>query len=252
MQNTQELIHESDLISRDLSWLQFNHRVLDQAKKEKRNLFEKLKFLAITSSNADEFFMIRVGSLYNYLDFGNDRVDYSGLKAIPFKEELLKGLKDFGKQQSKLFLDLKSNFEGHDFEIKDYKELTEKQQAAASKYFEKTIFPMLTPMVFDPYHSFPILMNNILIFGVVTRGNGPKEKKKMSFVQLPQNLPRFYEIKLKDKMIFVPIEKIVEVHFDRMFRNVNIISSSSPTTYIIITVVKIDEGSRLQNDLLRC
>lgn len=226
MQNTQELIHESDLISRDLSWLQFNHRVLDQAKKEKRNLFEKLKFLAITSSNADEFFMIRVGSLYNYLDFGNDRVDYSGLKAIPFKEELLKGLKDFGKQQSKLFLDLKSNFEGHDFEIKDYKELTEKQQAAASKYFEKTIFPMLTPMVFDPYHSFPILMNNILIFGVVTRGNGPKEKKKMSFVQLPQNLPRFYEIKLKDKMIFVPIEKIVEVHFDRMFRNVNIISSS--------------------------
>ncbi len=226
MQNTLDLISSSNLISRDLSWLQFNHRVLDQAKKEKRNLFEKLKFLAITSSNADEFFMIRVGSLYNYLDYGNDRIDYSGLRAVPFKEELLSGLKDFGRQQNELFLDLKKGFKDHEFEMKDFGELTGKQKASASKYFEKTIFPMLTPMVFDPYHSFPILMNNILIFGVVTKSHGGKEKKKMSFIQLPQNLPRFYEIREKDKMIFVPLEKIVEVHFDQIFKNVDILSSS--------------------------
>ncbi len=226
MISSQELIHHSNLISRDLSWLQFNHRVLDQAKKEKRNLFEKLKFLAITSSNADEFFMIRVGSLYNYLDFGNDRVDYSGLRAIPFKNELLAGLKAFGVQQNALFLGLKTGFKEHGFEIKGYEELTSKQQAAASSYFEKTIFPMLTPMVFDPYHSFPILMNNILIFGVVTRALKSKEKRKMSFIQLPQNLPRFYEIKVKDSVIFVPIEKIVEVHYDKIFKNVEILSSS--------------------------
>ncbi|GAB4229700.1 MAG: polyphosphate kinase [Ekhidna sp.] len=225
-ETNQELIRKSDLISRDLSWLQFNHRVLDQARKEKRNLFEKLKFLAITSSNADEFFMIRVGSLYNYLDYGNDRVDYSGLKAVPFKEELLKGLKDFGKQQNELFLSLRPSFDTHDFCIKGFDELTEKQQRAANRYFEKTIFPMLTPMVFDPYHSFPILMNNILIFGVVTKAPRSKEKKKMSFIQLPQNLPRFYEIKEREKVIFVPIEKIVEVHFDYIFKNVDILSSS--------------------------
>lgn len=226
MQNAEELIGKSDLISRDLSWLQFNRRVLDQARKEKRNLFEKLKFLAITSSNADEFNMIRVGSLYNYLDYGNDRVDYSGLDAIPFKNELLSGLKEFGKQQNQLFLDLKETFKEHHFEIKGYKELNEKQQKSASKYFEKTIFPMLTPMVFDPYHSFPVLMNNILIFGVVTKTLKSKEKKKMSFIQLPQNLPRFYEINEKDKVTFVPIENIVDQHFDRVFKNVDIISSS--------------------------
>lgn len=225
-ESNHELISKSDLISRDLSWLQFNRRVLDQAKKEKRNLFEKLKFLAITSSNADEFFMIRVGSLYNYLDYGNDRTDYSGLKAIPFKNELLTSTKEFGKQQSELFLSLTPSFKKHEFEIKGYKELTEKQQSAASKYFEKTIFPMLTPMVFDPYHSFPILMNNILIFGVVTKAPKSREKKKMSFIQLPQNLPRFYEIKDKDKVIFVPIEKIVAEHFDRIFKNVDILSGS--------------------------
>lgn len=189
-------------------------------------MFEKLKFLAITSSNADEFFMIRVGSLYNYLDYGNDRVDYSGLRAIPFKNELLAGLKDFGKQQNQLFLDLKPTFKQHNFEIKGYQELTEKQKKAASKYFEKTIFPMLTPMVFDPYHSFPILMNNILIFGVVTKTLKSREKKKMSFIQLPQNLPRFFEINEKDKVTFVPIEKIVEQHLDHIFKNVDIISSS--------------------------
>lgn len=226
MQHTQELIGKSDLISRDLSWLQFNHRVLDQARKEKRNLFEKLKFLAITSSNADEFNMIRVGSLYNYLDYGNDRVDYSGLQVVPFKVELLSGLKEFGKQQNQLFLDLKPSFQKHHFEIKGYAELNEKQQKSASKYFEKTIFPMLTPMVFDPYHSFPILMNNILIFGVVTKALRSREKKKMSFIQLPQNLPRFFEINEKDKVTFVPIEKIVQQHLDHIFKNVDILSSS--------------------------
>lgn len=227
-ETNQELISKSDLISRDLSWLQFNHRVLDQAKKEQRNLFEKLKFLAITSSNADEFFMIRVGSLYNYLDYGNDRIDYSGLKVIPFKNELLSSIQEFGGEQSSQFISLKESFKDHDFEIKGYKDLTEKQQSVADKYFEKTIFPMLTPMVFDNYHTFPILMNNILIFGVVTRAprSKTKEKKKMSFIQLPQNLPRFYEIKDKDKMIFVPIEKIVEVHFDKLFKNVDVISGS--------------------------
>ncbi len=226
MQTPQELIGKSDLISRDLSWLQFNHRVLDQARKEKRNLFEKLKFLAITSSNADEFNMIRVGSLYNYLDYGNDRIDYSVLHVIPFKNELLSGLKEFGKQQNQLFLDLKPSFPKHNFEIKGYGELNEKQQKSASRFFEKTIFPMLTPMVFDPYHSFPILMNNILIFGVVTKAVKSREKKKMSFIQLPQNLPRFFEVTDKEKVIFVPIEKIVQQHFDRVFKNVDIISSS--------------------------
>ena len=226
MQNTQELIGKSDLISRDLSWLKFNHRVLDQARKEKRNLFEKLKFLAITSSNADEFNMIRVGSLYNYLDYGNDRIDYSGLQSIPFKNELLTGLKEFGKQQNQLFLELKQSFKKHHFEIKEYNELSEKHQKLASGYFEKTIFPMLTPMVFDQYHSFPILMNNILIFGVVTKTLKSKEKKKMSFIQLPQNLPRFFEVREKDNVIFVPIEKIVQQHLDRIFKSVEIISSS--------------------------
>ena len=220
-----KLISESDLISRDLSWLQFNHRVLDQAKKENRNLFEKLKFLAITASNADEFFMIRVGSLYNYLDYGNDRVDYSGLRMIPFKDELLNGLRSFSENQNSLFIDvLRPSFSKYTFDLKSFKELYEKQRKSAKSYFKKTISPMLTPMVFDPYHSFPVLMNNILTFGVVTKNQASKEKKKMSFIQLPQNIPRFFELKEEEKIIFVPIEEIVRAHMGFLFKNVDILS----------------------------
>jgi polyphosphate kinase len=217
----------SDLISRDLSWIKFNYRVLDQAKKQDRNLFEKLKFIAITASNADEFFMIRVGSLYNYIDYGNDRVDYSGLRSIPFKDELLEGFKQFNINQHSLFIDeLTPTFKDHAFELKGFKELDEKEKKRASSYFKKTIFPMLTPMVFDSYHSFPILVNNILIFGVVTKSLTTKEKKKMSFIQLPQNLPRFFEIKSEDKITFIPLEEIVREHIHYVFKNVDILSST--------------------------
>src|SRR6478736_1264779 len=89
----------SNYISRDLSWIKFNSRVLDQAKNKERNIFERLKFLAITSSNLDEFFQIRVGSLYNYIDYGKERVDYSGLREKPFRVKLLNEVQDFCKGQ---------------------------------------------------------------------------------------------------------------------------------------------------------
>lgn len=96
-------ILESDFISRDLSWLQFNFRVLDQCRSENRNLFEKLKFLAITSSNFDEFFMIRLGSLYNYIDYNRERIDYSGLRETQFRQTLLSESQEFYNTQNRLF-----------------------------------------------------------------------------------------------------------------------------------------------------
>ena len=98
-------MQQSDLISRDLSWMKFNERVLDQATNEERNLFDRLKFLAITSSNLDEFFTIRVGSLYNYLDFGKERLDYSGLREIPFRKVLMKEVHDFARRQNECYKD---------------------------------------------------------------------------------------------------------------------------------------------------
>ncbi len=219
------VIEQSNYISRDLSWLQFNWRVLDQVKNTDRTIFERLKFLAITSSNLDEFFMIRVGSLYNYLDYGKERVDYSGLREVPFRKMLLGTAQQFFKEQQDEFkIHLQPLFKLSNFQIvNSLAELNDEERSDVRAYFMRTIFPMLTPMVFDGYHTFPILMNKILVFGVVTKNpDDPKEQQRLSFVQIPQNLPRFYEIYRDDQLIFVPIEEVIRGEIHKLYRNVEI------------------------------
>ena len=226
-----DLIRKSKYISRDLSWLRFNYRVLDQAKDPSRTLFDRLRFMSITSSNLDEFFMIRVGSLYNYLDYGKERVDYSGLRELPFRRKLLDFAHRFVNDQSLTYInELKPQFEKNGFNILKMEDLTEVELKKVDGYFKNTIFPLLTPMVYDSYHGFPLMMNQMLILGVVTRtGNGDLETEKgqerLTFVQIPQNLSRFFELSRKDKVIFVPIEEIVRANLPKLFRNVSIESA---------------------------
>jgi polyphosphate kinase len=220
------MIQSSQYISRDLSWLKFNERVLDQARSPQRTVLERLKFLAITASNLDEFVMIRVGSLYNYIDYNRERVDYSGLREIPFKRKLFAEMQRFYAEQHAHFIEeLEPRFEENDFKIARISDLNEGEVKVVEQYFRKTIYPMITPMVFDSYHTFPILMNKLLIFGVTTKN--PEEKKKhrkLSFIQIPQNLPRFFEIDQEERILFVPIEEIIRAYIFRFFKNVEIIS----------------------------
>ena len=227
-EKVQALINESQLISRDLSWLQFNYRVLDQAKVTSRTIFERLKFLAITCSNLDEFFMIRVGSLYNYLDYDKQRVDYSGLREEVFRIKLFTELQQFVNEQYRYFKrSLIPKFSEYNFKITSLKDLNHEENKKVSVYFKKTIFPMLTPMLTDAYRTFPILRNKALIFGVVTQDVDKTDEdphKKISFVQVPRNLPRFFEIEREDEILFVPIEEIIRNNIKRLFRNVDISS----------------------------
>ncbi|MBX2894088.1 MAG: polyphosphate kinase 1 [Cyclobacteriaceae bacterium] len=221
-------IRESNYISRDLSWLQFNARVLDQAKKAERTIFDRLKFLAITASNLDEFCTIRLGSLYNYLDYNKQRYDYSGLREEPFRKMLLAGIHEFVNHQNQYFVaDLKPHFSNNGFKIAHYEELSPAETDRTNQYFERTIYPMLTPMVFDGYHSFPALRNNRLLFGVVTRSDADhaQQNLKASFIQVPSNIPRFYEVKQPDGVIlFVPLEEIIRRNIHQLFRNIEIVS----------------------------
>src|SRR6188768_4595487 len=98
------LIGESNYISRDLSWIKFNYRVLDQAMHETRSIFDRLKFLSITASNLDEFCTIRLGSLYNYIDYGKERFDYNGLREEPFRMLLLNETQRFYKDQNEFYV----------------------------------------------------------------------------------------------------------------------------------------------------
>jgi polyphosphate kinase len=220
----ESIIESSDLISRDLSWLKFNERVLDQSKKDSRSIFEKLKFLAITASNLDEFFMIRVGSLYNYLDYDKERIDYSGLREEPFKMRLMLECQQFHKRQQEHFTrNLLPNMAKDGFILSNVRNLEPEEQETIKSYFMKAVYPMLTPMVFDGYRTFPILMNKLLIFGVVTLAIGEKkDNRKLSFVQIPANIPRFFEIEREDVVVYIPIEEVIRENIVSLFRNVNI------------------------------
>jgi polyphosphate kinase len=217
---------ESNYISRDLSWLQFNYRVLDQAKHIDRSIFDRLKFLSITASNLDEFCTIRLGSLYNYIDYGKERFDYSGLREEPFRMLLLAEMQRFCKDQNDYYVKkLKPLSESNGFQIAGYSDLSVENVQRVNEYFNTIVFPMLTPMVFDNYHTFPVLMNNRLLFGVVTKNPSDNNNQlKVSFIQIPHNLPRFYEIETETLLQFVPMEDIICHNMHNLFRNVEISS----------------------------
>lgn len=224
----ESIIQKSDLISRDLSWVKFNERVLDQSKKSFRSIFEKLKFLAITASNMDEFFMIRVGSLYNYLDFQKERIDYAGLREEPFKEKLMKDCQRFHSDQQQHFIQtILPELHEEGISLINVTKLSTEEQETVRQYFLKAIYPMLTPMVYDGYRTFPILMNKLLVFGVVTTSPGErKDMRKMSFVQIPANIPRFFEIEQENILKLIPIEEVIRENIISLFRNVEIESIS--------------------------
>jgi polyphosphate kinase len=220
-------IFESNYISRDLSWMQFNYRVLDQAKHIDRSIFDRLKFLSITASNLDEFCTIRLGSLYNYLDYSKERYDYSGLREEPFRNYLMNEIHKFVAEQCDYFVSkLKPLFEQNNFRIADYPTLNAEDKARVDLYFQRTIYPMLTPMLFDNYHTFPVLKNNRLLFGVVTKAAQDHQNQlRVSFIQVPSNIPRFFEILNKDNSIsFVSVEDIIRNNIHHLFRNIEIVS----------------------------
>lgn len=223
-----EEVFRSNYVSRDLSWLQFNYRVLDQAMYPARGIFDRLRFFSITSSNLDEFCTIRVGSLYNYLDYGKERYDYSGLREEPFRQLLLSEVKKFVGTQNELYLtQLKPFFAENGFEIRSYHSLSPELSTIVNSYFMKTVYPMLTPMLFDNYHAFPILKNNRLLLGVVTKFNHDgAAQQKASFIQVPSNIPRFYELVVGNMTLFIPIEEIIRNNIHHLFRNVEVQSVS--------------------------
>ena len=235
LQKSHEIQLKAKFISRDLSWLKFDERVLDQVRDQSKSLFDRLKFLAITASNLDEFFTIRIGSLYNYIDFGKERTDYSGLREVPFKQMLISSAQEFSQEKHRLFVDeILPLFPENGLLLASFADLTTVEQSEVETYFNRTIYPMLTPMVFDHTHTFPSLLAKTLIFGVVTIGvpekkvsKGKNERdRKISFVQIPLNLARFYVIEREDKMVFLPIEELIRQQLQVLYRNVEIESTT--------------------------
>ncbi|MCU0318203.1 MAG: polyphosphate kinase 1 [Amoebophilaceae bacterium] len=214
-------------LNRDLSWLRFHERVLDQAGRSDRTIFERIKFLHVSAANLDEFFMIRVGRLYSYIDYNRRWSNEMGWHIVPFREKLLKKAKDAFYRQHKHFLQEVSALckADHLVFVQDIATLNRREQQQLKDYFQEDISPILTPVTFDDYHVFPVLTNRLLVFGVVTYSPaGKKDSKGISFIQIPQNLPRFYRLRRGSHVAFVPVEKIIREHMSVFFSNKTILS----------------------------
>ncbi len=217
--------------NRELSWLSFNNRILGEARDKSNPLFERLKFLGITSSNLDEFFMVRVASLRDMVEAGVNKRDIAGLTPEEQLEKIYETTHELvALQYSTYNRSLLPQLETGGLHIIGHHEaLTEEQNAYLDRYFEDNIYPVLTPMAVDSSRPFPLIRNKTLNIAALLKKKG-KNKQEVEFatVQVPSVLPRFIEVpsELFDDGIrthVILLEEIIEHNIDKLFLNYDVI-----------------------------
>lgn len=207
----------SDFINRELSWLEFNKRVLDEGIDEENPLLERLKFIAITASNLDEFFMVRVAGLKAQYESGVTRRDISGLNP---REQLIKV-----KEVSKTFVRTQYDYyreainelrDGDILEIKEYKKLSKEQRKYLINYYNEVIFPILTPMGIDAGRPFPHLASGTV--NLIIKLKSEKSAHPLySVVQLPKVVKRVIELPGGKVREFLLLEELIGAMGEKLF-----------------------------------
>tara|TARA_Y100001968_G_scaffold81098_1_gene72233 strand:- start:603 stop:2741 length:2139 start_codon:yes stop_codon:yes gene_type:complete len=218
-------IKTSQYINREISWIDFNSRVLSHALDNKTPLIEQAKFSAIFSNNLDEFFMVRVASLKSQVEVGVTKKSDDGLtpeiQLLLIREKLLPLIKS---QQRHFQEKLKTGLAKENILISNYKELNARQKTWINNYYRTAIFPVLTPLSVDPAHPFPFVSNLSLNIAAIIK-DPETNKKQFVRVKIPQKtIPRFILIP-KDtnsssnikNVVFVPLEQVVAYNLKSLF-----------------------------------
>lgn len=231
--------------NRELSWLKFNIRVLNEAEDDDVKLLERLKFLSITSSNLDEFFMVRIASLKDMVEADYKKKDISGMSADKQLNLLAKETHNFVKKQYEIYnkslLPLLKKENLYIISHDDVLEAHEKK--FISEYFDEFVYPVLTPMAVDASRPFPLVRNKTLNIAALIRkrkDESSKKKKKdvylgnvdgdmdFAMVQVPSVLPRIVEIPSEsDERKIIYLEDIIEKNIDKLFLNYEVISAAT-------------------------
>ena len=213
----------NDFFNRDLSWLEFNNRVLEEAEKKSNPLFEQLKFLAISSSNLDEFFMIRVSGLIAQLKENYDKLDISGRSPLEQLNELKKELVKFTAKQDKIFNNIKEQLKNENVIFSNYDNLPEELKNECSKYYKGFIFPVVTPLAVDASRPFPLLLNKSLNIIVKVNKDG---EDHFCIIQVPQIIKRIKEFQYDKKIYLVQIEEIIVNNMESLFEGYTVVESA--------------------------
>jgi len=222
-------------INRELSLLEFQRRVLEEAFDEKLPLLERLKFLAILGSNMDEFFMVRVSGIRRQVEARIMEVSADGLTPPEILAAVRKlSLELYGTALQCLNRKILPKLEKEGVHILDYAKLTRPQQERVDLSFKEVIFPVLTPLAFDPGHPFPHISNQSLNFAIVIRD--PKGREKFARLKVPDTLPRLLSVKRssgsvrKDGTIphhhyFVWLEQVIARNLASLFQGMEVIAA---------------------------
>ena len=219
--------------NRELSWIKFDERVLSEAKDKTIPLLERLKFVSITSSNLDEFFMVRVASLKDMVHANYKKTDIAGLTATEQLAKINKATRELVDSQYTTFMrSLMPLMKRKGIFLYDaHEDLDAKQQEFVDHYFMEEVYPVLTPMAVDASRPFPLIRNKSLnIAALLLNKKGKKENKEeqeetvFATVQVPGVLPRLVQIPGSgEKTCFVLLEQIIERNIDKLFSSYKVI-----------------------------
>lgn len=239
---------ENYYTNRELSWMDFNYRVLDEARDKDNPLLERVRFLSITQSNLDEFFTVRVASLHKLTSVNYTKPDPAGLTpseqvaAINTKaHEMVK------RQYDTLNRSLLPLLEQHDIRLLKVPDLTTEQQTFIKNYFDNELYPALTPMADDSSRPFPFIANNTLNIALRIYKNGNKKDRKFATVQVPDVFPRVIALPGADNQ-FILIEDIIKAFVGSLFINYTVKEASA---YRVIRDLDLDVAEEDTSDLLK-
>jgi polyphosphate kinase len=209
--------------NRELSWLEFNDRVLQLAEDPEQPLLERVKFCAIFSSNLDEFFMVRVAGLHDQLDAGIDKRSQDGRTAGEILDELRARVVELSARQAGCLRDdLLPALREEDIRIQSWEECDEEQRRALSERFHRQIFPVLTPLAVGLGRPFPYISNLSLSLAVLLR-DPVTDTRTFARVKVPKEmLPRFVPV-AEDSTTFVLLEEVIAAHLDALFPGIEIL-----------------------------
>ncbi|WP_078488222.1 polyphosphate kinase 1 [Solemya velesiana gill symbiont] len=211
-------------LNRELTWLEFNKRVLHEATDTRVPLLERLKFIAIVSSNLDEFFMKRIGGLKQQVGAGMSRRTVDGRTAQEQIDECNQVVREIEAQKLTALVDVLEGLREHDIAILNYDELDQADEAYLRDYYYQNIFPLVTPQAIDPAHPFPFISNLSLNLLVQLRYPGKTSKTTLTRIKIPvgAGIPRF--LKIHNKNHFVRLEDVISHNLDMLMPEMEVMS----------------------------
>ena len=211
--------------NRELSWLEFDKRCLSEAKDKNIPIFERIKFLSITASNLDEFFMVRIASLKDMKNAGYTKKDIAGMTPEEQLDELIPATKEFMKNQYQTYNRSLVPLEANGLKIvRHYEDLTPEQSRYVDKLFERDIYPVLTPMAVDSSRPFPLVRNKSLNIGALIYDK-KKDVTDIATVQVPSVLPRVIILPSERQGMteIILLEEVIEKNLDKLFLSYDIV-----------------------------